>query len=49
MPAEAEKRLHRCCFSGHRPEKLNATKEEIKTWLDAQIDADIAEGYKTFL
>ena len=20
---EQEKRLHRCCFSGHRPEKLN--------------------------
>ena len=29
MPTEAEKRLHRCCFSGHRPEKLDAPEEEV--------------------
>ena len=29
-PTEEEKRLHRCCFTGHRPEKLNASEEEVK-------------------
>ena len=23
MPTESELRLHRCCFTGHRPHKLN--------------------------
>ncbi len=49
MPTEAEKRLHRCCFSGHRPEKLDTAEEEIKAWLEEQIDAAIADGYRTFL
>ena len=46
---EEEKRLHRCCFSGHRPEKLSEPKEEVKQWLSDQIDQAIADGYKTFI
>lgn len=46
---EAEKRLHRCCFTGHRPEKLNATEEEVKAWLEMQIDRAIADGFVTFI
>ena len=49
MATEEEKRLHRCCFTGHRPEKLNATEEEVKLWLEEQIDHAIADGYVTFI
>ena len=49
MPTEAEKKLHRCCFSGHRPEKLDAPEDEVKKWLGLQIDAAIAEGFCTFI
>ena len=49
MPTEEEKRLHRCCFSGHRPEKLNVPEEEVKQWLEQQIDQAIADGYLTFI
>ena len=46
---EQEKRQHRCCFSGHRPEKLNASPEQVKTWLDEKIDEAITDGYTTFI
>ena len=46
---EQEKRLHRCCFSGHRPEKLNNPEADIKQWLSVQIDNAIAAGYTTFI
>ena len=49
MATEQEKRLHRCCFSGHRPEKLDVDPETVKQWLSAQIDAAIAAGYRTFI
>ena len=49
MATEQEKRLHRCCFSGHRPEKLDVDPEAVKQWLSAQIDAAIAAGYRTFI
>ena len=49
MPTETEKRLHRCCFTGHRPEKLNASEEEVKSWLESQIDQAIIDGYVTFI
>ena len=26
---EKELRQHRCCFTGHRPEKLNRTENEV--------------------
>jgi hypothetical protein len=42
---EEEKRVHRCCFSGHRPEKLDEPEEQVKAWLSEQIDIAIAAGY----
>ncbi len=49
MSNEAEMRLHRCCFTGHRPEKLKESPDEVKSWLEAQIDKAIADGYTTFI
>ena len=34
---EAEKRLRRCSFTGHRPEKLNITEQEATELLHAAI------------
>ena len=47
--SEEEKRLHRCCFTGHRPEKISATEEEVKAWLEEKIDQAITDGYTTFI
>lgn len=47
--SEEQKRLHRCCFTGHRPEKLRASEEEVRAWLTTQIEKAIAEGYTTFI
>ena len=49
MPSEPEKRLHRCCFTGNRPEKLDEPPEEVQRWLEEQIDLAIADGYTTFI
>ena len=49
MAAEAEKRLHRCCFSGHRPEKLDLPEEAVKEWLSDKIEDAVACGYRTFI
>lgn len=46
---EEEKRFHRCCFTGHRPEKLQQSEEEVKAWLSEQIDRAITDGYTTFI
>ena len=46
---EEEKRLHRCCFSGHRPEKLKASEKEVRQWLEEQIDRAVSDGYQTFI
>ena len=46
---EQEKRLHRVCFTDHRPEKLTIPEEKIKTFLDKQIQKAITDGYITFL
>ena len=45
---ENEKRLHRCCFTGHRPEKLTLSEKEVKSLLEKAIDNAIANGYVTF-
>lgn len=49
MAIDDEKKQHRCCFSGHRPEKLIAPEEEIKAWLEEQIDQAILDGFVTFI
>ena len=46
---ENEKRLHRCCFTGHRPEKLSLSENEVKHLLEKAIDNAIADGYVTFI
>lgn len=49
MANEAELRLHRCCFTGHRPEKLNRSEAEIKKDLEAEILQAINDGFVTHI
>ena len=46
MATEAEMRSHRCCFTGHRPEKIGIPEEMVIDLLDKAISeairADIA-------
>ena len=44
-----ELRLHRCCFTGHRPDKMVLGENEIKPLLEKAIDEAIAGGYVTFI
>ncbi len=46
---EDEKRKHRCCFTGHRPEKLIWSEEEITKWLEEAILQAVDDGYTTFI
>jgi uncharacterized phage-like protein YoqJ len=46
---EAEKRKHRCCFTGHRPEKLTAPEWEIKRELEREIRRAVADGLDVFI
>ena len=46
---ETEKRLHRCCFTGHRPEKLSLSEAEVKTLLEKAIYMAIQNGFTTFI
>ena len=47
--SEADLRLHRCCFTGHRPEKLNTSEKEVKAALRKQIDQAVHDGFKVFI
>lgn len=47
--SEAEKRKHRLCFTGHRPEKLHSDEAAVCTVLSNAIDAAISDGYRTFI
>lgn len=49
MAMEIELRKHRCCFTGHRPEKLTASEEQIKAALEKEIKAALSEGYTVFI
>ena len=46
---EQEKRQHRCCFAGHRPESIPLSETTIKSWLREQIQSSIAAGFTTFI
>ena len=46
---QEELRLHRCCFTGHRPDKMELGEKEIKPLLEKVIDDAIADGYVTFI
>lgn len=39
----------RCCFTGHRPQKLCRSESEIKSELEIAIVDAIARGYRTFI
>lgn len=49
MSTEQEKRLHRCCFAGHRPEGILLSENIAKEWLRFQILSAIENGYTTFI
>lgn len=49
MATEQELRLHRCCFTGHRMQKLIRPEEAIRRDLENAIRMAIAGGYTTFI
>ena len=49
MQNEMELKKHRCCFTGHRPEKLGVTEKEAKKLLKQEITKAIEDGYTTFI
>lgn len=38
-----------CCFTGHRPDKLNTPEYELRALLKGEIEAAIADGYDVFI
>jgi len=46
---EEEKKKTRCCFTGHRPQKLQRPVDDIKVDLENEILHAIADGYTTFI
>ena len=38
-----------CCFTGHRPERLDLPEDKVIKWLEEQIDKAIADGYTDFI
>ena len=42
-------KIKTCCFTGHRPEKLNMPKEKIKEKLTRAIKKAIDDGFETFI
>ena len=46
---EQEKRQHRCCFTGHRPEKLNVSESFVIEGLEKEIRQAIADGMNVFI
>lgn len=47
--SETELRKHRCCFTGHRPNKLKIPKKKLAKLLEAEIRLAIDGGYTTFI
>ncbi len=46
---EQEKRKHRVCFTGHRPEKLDMSEGKVKSALLREIMKSIDAGYTVFI
>ncbi len=46
---EEEKRRHRCCFTGHRPEKLRLSEREVCAALEREIHNAITDGFHVFI
>ena len=49
MTTEEERRQHRCCFTGHRPEKLKLSENETRNALEKEIRTAIADGFQVFI
>ena len=49
MPSESEMRLRRCCFTGHRPEKLYRSEKAIRADLENEIRKAISDGFTVFI
>lgn len=50
MPkTELEKRQNRCCFTGHRPEKLLCSEIQVKNMLAKEITTALRQGKHTFI
>lgn len=47
--SEIEKRTRRCCFTGHRPEKLTVENTKLCRELGGAIDKAISDGFYTFI
>lgn len=46
---EAEKRTHRCRFTGHRPEKMATTENQAIKELEVAIRQAIDDGFSVFI
>lgn len=46
---ETEKRMHRACFTGHRPEKLTRNEKSIKIDLEKEMRQAVADGLNVFI
>lgn len=46
---ETELRKHRCCFTGHRPEKLKIPEDRLALLLEEEIKKAIASGFTTYI
>ena len=44
-----EDKRKRCCFTGHRPDKIGNDEYKIKEMLKSEIQKSISEGYLTFI
>ena len=49
MSTEAEMLLHRCCFTGHRPEKVSRSEKEIRAALQSEIKQAVQAGFTVFI
>lgn len=47
--SESRKRLHRCCFTGHRPQKMQISESKLKLLIEEAIVDAIQQGYITFI
>ena len=47
--SEQELRQHRCCFTGHRPERLGMPETEVIFGLKEEIRTAVADGFQTFI
>ena len=47
--SEQELMQHRCCFTGHRPERLGMPEAEVISSLKKEIRTAITDGFQTFI